>query len=103
MFHVSDLNKKYHYDFSITPFSGIVRSENLNKKDPFQVIAFIKKIIISKGRPCDTVTYDNCKQIEFLIQEKLPQAITKKKEVYRWLVNNWRKFYFPSSSNVSRN
>jgi len=103
MFHVSDLNSKYQYDFSITPFSNTVLSENLNKKDPFQVLAFIKKIIIVNEWPWDTLTYYNCKRIEFLIQEKLPQGITNKKEIYRWLVNNWRKYYFPGSHNVSLN
>jgi len=103
MFHVSNLNNKYQYDFSIKTFENKVLSKHLDKKDPFQVVAFIKKIINSNEWPWDTLTDYNCKRIEFLIQEKLPKGITNKKEVYQWLVNNWRKYYFPGSSNVSIN
>jgi hypothetical protein len=95
MFNVSNLNNTYQYDFSIKVFDNKILTELLDKKDPFQVVVFIKKTINSNESPWDTLTYHNCKRIEFLIQEKLPQGISNKKEVYRWLVNNWRKHYFP--------
>jgi len=103
-FDVSDLNKKYQYDYSVR--KSLMKTFSLNqwdKKNPFQLVAFINDIVIANEWAWDDITYYNCRRIEFLIQEKMPDTITNKKEVYSWLINNWQKFYFPAVDHISVN
>jgi hypothetical protein len=53
MFHVSDLNNKYDYDFTV---NNNQLSEHLDKKDLFQGVAFIVLIMKSNEWPWDTLT-----------------------------------------------
>ena|SRR5690242_17585782 len=104
MFNVSHLDKKYHYNYALKEsVLGVFSIKHLNKKNPFEVVNFINLFIKSNQWEWDSITYYNCKRIEFLIQEKLPSKITDKKEIYYWLVNNWKRFYFSSFNNISLN
>ena len=103
MFRVSDLNNKYEYNFSVKRPVTKTLSDHLDKKDPFQMTDFINQFVTANEWKWDEITFYNCKRIEFLIQEKLPSGVIIKKEVYRWLVNNWRRYYFPGTDNVSLN
>jgi len=103
-FGLTDLNKKYQYDYSIRKSLIKTFSPNQwNKKDPFQMVSFINGIVTANEWAWDDITYYNCRRIEFLIQEKMPSSITNKKEVYLWLITNWQKFYFPAIDNISAN
>jgi len=96
MFNVSDLNKKYEYDYSVKKsLIKILPGKNFDKKDPFQIVSFINECVTANEWPWDNITYFNCKRIEFFIQEKVPSNISTEKEIYLWIVNNWLKPVFP--------
>jgi hypothetical protein len=104
MFNVSDLNKKYPYNYSLK--KSLIKTfsaKQWDKNDPFQVVAFINRVVVTNEWEWDEITYYNCKRIEFLIQEKMPLTVINKKEVYLWLFTNWQKFYFPELNDISAN
>src|SRR4051812_13895990 len=104
MFNVSDLNKKYQYDYSVK--RSIIKSfttKQLDKKDPFQVVSIINHFIKINSWPWDTNTFYYCQRIEHLIQEQMPLHITGIKEIYFWITNNWDKDDQPEINNISLN
>jgi hypothetical protein len=104
MFKVSDLNKKYEYDYSAQKsVLNILVSKRLDKKNPYHLVAFIDDFVRTNKWEWDRVTFYNCKRIEYLIQEKVPLHITDKKEIYTWIINNWQKYYFPVFDDISLN
>ena len=81
MFSISHLNKKYQYDYSVkrSVVKFLFSAKHLNKKDPFQMVAFINCFVTANKWKWDEITYYNCRRLEFIIQEKLPSLITDKK------------------------
>jgi hypothetical protein len=67
------------------------------------MVAFIDDFARANKWEWDRVTFYNCKRIEYLIQEEVPPGITDKKEIYTWIINNWKKYYFPILDDVSLN
>jgi hypothetical protein len=97
MFNVSNLDKKYQYDYFEQPsVLKVLINKYLDKKHPFQVVAFINDFVSAQKWEGDEITYYNCKRIEFFIQEKLPSDMTDKKEIYSWIVNTWKDHNFPA-------
>jgi len=104
MFDLSDLSSKYEYDYSVVnSLLNFLSFRFLNKSDPYQIVSFINNFIITNKWEWNGITYYNCKRIEFLIQEKIPNGITERKEVHHWLVNNWQKYHFPVLNDISLN
>src|SRR5690348_390384 len=103
MFRVSDLNDKYDYDFSLRRSGKRISSQRLNKRDPFQVTAFINQIRMANDWQYNWITFYNCKRLEFLLQEKLPRHIKNKKEVQNWLSRKWVQFQYAGSYNIALN
>jgi len=96
MFEVKDLNPDYEYDYSIRKsLIGTLSSESFNKKNPFQMVSFINEFVTANEWEWDSITYYNCKRIEFLIQQKIPWETPNKKSIHRWLIANWEKNAFP--------
>jgi hypothetical protein len=91
MYRVSDLSNKYAYDFSLKKSLVKIFSPELDRNDPHQITAFINQFVIAHEWEWNELTLYACQRLELLIQEKLPKEITNKKEVYKWLVRNWRK------------
>jgi hypothetical protein len=95
MFNVSDLNEKYEYNYSLK--KCVVKcpsNKKINKKDPFQVASFINCFVIANDWEWNSITYYGCKRMEVLIQEELPPDITKGKDIYLWIKDNWNKKLF---------
>ena len=105
MFSISHLNKKYQYDYSVkrSVIQFLYSSKHLNKKDPFQMVAFINCFVTANKWKWDEITYYNCRRLEFIIQEKLPSLITDKKDIYWWIVNHWQQPYFPVQKGIFLN
>jgi uncharacterized protein YggL (DUF469 family) len=96
MFEVKDLNPDYEYHYSIKKsLSGTLSSTPFNKNDPFQMVAFINEFVTANEWEWDSITYYNCKRIEFLIQKKIPSETRNKKSIHKWLIANWDKSAFP--------
>src|SRR5215831_12474779 len=97
MFNISNLDKKYQYDYSLQPSVLKVLIDNqLDKKDPYQVVAFINDFVNTQKWEWNDVTYYNCKRVEYLIREKVPSDITDKKEICLWVIKAWKDFNFPA-------
>src|SRR3954452_23341075 len=104
MFTVSDLNKKYEYNYSVkSSLSHTLFIKGFYRRDLYQIVAFINQFIKAHEWQWDTVTYYNCQRIEYLIQEKLPSDIVTRKEIYLWIVNNWKNYYFQVLDDVALN
>ena len=104
MFTISDLNKKYQYDYSLEKsFANTLFINRFYRRDSFQVVTFINEFITAHEWQWDSITYYNCRRLEYLIQEKLPSNIVERKEIYLWIVKNWMKYYFPVLKDVSLN
>jgi len=73
MFNVSNLDKKYQYDYSEQPsVLKVLINKHLDKRDPYQVVAFINDFVNAQQWEWNGIIYYNCKRIEFLIREKVP-------------------------------
>lgn len=97
MFNVSNLDKKYQYDYSEQPsVLKVLINNHLDKKDPYQVVTFINDFVSAQQWEWNGITYYNCKRIEFLIHEKAPSHITDKKEICLWIINAWKDYNFPA-------
>jgi hypothetical protein len=95
MFNVSDLNEKYEYDHAVDKsLCKFPADKDFNKKDPFQVVSFINCFVIANDWEWNSMTYLGCKRMEVLIQEELPPDITKGKEIYLWIKDNWNEKLF---------
>jgi hypothetical protein len=104
MFSISDLSKQYDYDDSVQKsVLDVLVNTHLDRKNPYHIIAFIDDFARANKWLWDRVTFYNCKRIEYFIQEKVPTRITDKKEIHQWIVNNWKKYYFPVFDNISLN
>ena len=96
MFEVKDLNPDYEYDYSgKNSLFGTLSSQGFNKKNPFQMVSFINEFVTANEWEWDSITYYNCKRIEFLIQQKIPLETRTKKSIHKWLIANWDNYVFP--------
>ena len=97
MFNVSNLDKKYQYDYSEQPsVLKVLINKHLDKRDPYQMVAFINDFVNAQQWEWNGIIYYNCKRIEFLIREKVPSDITDKEEVYLWIIKAWKNYNFPA-------
>lgn len=97
MFNVSNLDKKYQYDYTAQPsVLKVLINKHLDKKDPYQVVALINDFVSAQKWEWNDITYYNCKRAEYLIREKLPSDITDRKEICCWIIKAWRDHNFPA-------
>jgi len=66
-------------------------SKRFDKKDPYQLVAFINEFVKTNRWEWDRVTLHICRRIEYLIQEELPSNISNKREIHSWIIKGWQK------------